>query len=102
MPDHAIAERLQRGLLAGHASLDELHHADPPAMAERAQSQTKSGGRFALARAGIDHQQALGDGFGGPFRIPPRLSFYHFGRVAFGLVGIDLAHEVLWGPAVSS
>jgi len=99
VPDHAVAERFERRLLAGGPTLDELHHADAPAMAERSQRETEGRRGFALARPGVDHQQALGDGFGRFFGVLDRLAFDHLGAVPFGLalglVGIDLGHGFL-------
>src|SRR5260370_328836 len=95
VPDHAVAERLQRGLLAGRPALDELHDADTPAVAERPQSEAEGGRRLAFAGPGVDHQQSFCDGFGCNFGVLDLLAFCHLGALTRGLVSFELAHHVL-------
>ena len=59
-PFDLVGEALDAHALAGlPGALDELHDADAPAAAERAQREPERGGRFALAGAGVDDKQAL-------------------------------------------
>ena len=69
LPGKALAHRAPLDLIAERSialafacrprALDELHHADPPAVPKRAQREAEGRGRLALAGAGMDDQQAL-------------------------------------------
>ena len=60
VPRDQVAEAFQRATLAGRpGALDELHDRSPPPVAEHAQHQPEGGRGLALARPGVDHQQAL-------------------------------------------
>ena len=59
---HELGKFLEHGALAGApGALDELHDADLHAMADGAEHHAEGGGRFALALAGVDDEQALLD-----------------------------------------
>ncbi len=62
---HQLGEALEQAALAGlPAALDELHDADPEAMAEAAHDHAEGGRRLALALAGVDDEQAFLDRLG--------------------------------------
>ena len=85
-PAHHVAETLERGALAGvPCALDELHDGAFPAIADHAQHEAESRGRFALPLAGMDDQQSLlGDGLGRDLGVLRRLALGHL--VAMALV----------------
>ena len=76
-------ERVALGRVPG--ALDELHHADALAAAEHAQREPEGRGRFPLAGAGMDDEQALLDGLAGDLGVLHRLALRHLGAMALGL-----------------
>src|ERR1700722_11942847 len=95
MPDYSVAKRLQGGLLACRAPLDELDDANAPAMPERTQGEAECSRRFTLTGASIDHQESLLDGFGRLFRVLHLLTLGHFGAMALGFIDIRFCHGYL-------
>src|SRR3974377_367327 len=64
-------------------AFDELHDPDTPAAPEHAQRQTERGGRFSLARAGMDNEQTFLDIFLSDFGVLHGFAFGHLGAMAF-------------------
>ena len=74
------------------------------AAAEHAQRKPESRGRFALAGAGMDDEQALLDRLSGDFGVLHRLALRHLGAMPFGFGVVDrLRHGVtLQRPFIAS
>src|SRR5205809_946917 len=90
VPGELIAEFFQRiafGAVPG--ALDELHDADAMTPPEHAQRQPEGGGRFALARPGVDDEQALLDRLACHLGVLHRLAPLHLGAVARGAGIVD-------------
>ena len=101
-----IAEALEHAPFAGvPRALDELHHGAFPAIADHAQHEAEGRGRFALAGAGMDDEQALfGDGLGRNLGVLRRLAVRHLAAMALLLVlfrvfGHGSAFSVMASPA---
>src|SRR5579883_514260 len=76
-------------------ALDELHHADAMAASQHAQREPEGRRRFALARPGMDHQQALLDGLASDLGILDGLAFLHLGAMTGGSGIVDRRVHVL-------
>ena len=70
-------------------TLDELDDTDPLAVAKHAQGQAEGGRRLALARAGVDDQQALLDRLLRHLCVLHRLALSHLGAVSFSFLVVD-------------
>src|SRR5690606_25684000 len=95
VPRHAIAEDGEGVALAGlPAALDELHDADAASVAEHPERQAEGGRRLALARAGVDDQQALLDRLLRNLGILHLLALRHLGAVALGVAVGNRTHLI--------
>ena len=101
-PLDLVAEALDRRALAGRPrALDELHHADAKAAAERAKGQTEGRRRLALAGAGMDDQQPLlRDRLRGDLGVLRRLALGHLRLVA--VVGFGHMSVLAKGKRIAS
>ena len=95
VPDDLRAEGGKSLLLAGvPRALDELHDADPAAVAEHTQRQAEGGRRLALPGPGVDDEQAFFiDRLAGNLGILNGLALRHLGAVALFLFLVDRLHH---------
>jgi hypothetical protein len=95
VPAHS-RQAAEDGLLAGiGATLDELHHGDLQAMAQRASGNAEGGRGLALAVAGIHQQHAALGGGGLDLLVDDFLLALHAGLVA--RVACGFAHGFILG-----
>ena len=92
VPAHHVAEALEHASFAGvPCALDELHHGALAAIADHAQHEAESRGRFALASPGMDDEQALlGDFLGRDLCVLRRLAICHLVAMALLLVQFNV------------
>ena len=96
VPDKLIAEFRQCITLCGMpGALDELHHADALSPADHPQREPERSGRFTLAAAGVDDQQAFLDRLAGYLGVLHSLALRRLGAMALGFGLVDrIAHAL--------